>query len=160
MVRVPTVTKPKTTKVAIAKAAAAPSSASSSSSSSSSLTLTSVEANSLLVCSQPVQRNGATRYIPPLLSKCEAKLFTKQKIELKQMAALVILKCGLGIAEGPTVPQIVQEEKFMENFTKLYETLRKDPIIGQGMSRVPMKFLNITKSTASEVMSGVQMRNK
>jgi hypothetical protein len=39
----------------------------------------------LLVCSPTVQRNGATRYIPPLLSKSEAKLFTKHKIELKQM---------------------------------------------------------------------------
>jgi hypothetical protein len=52
------------------------------------------------------------------------KLFTKHKIEVKQMTALVISKCGLGIAEGPTVPQIVQEEKFMENFTKVLEMLR------------------------------------
>ena len=69
-------------------------------------------------------------------------------------------KCGLGIAEGPTVPQIVQEEKFKENFTKVYELLRKDPLIGQRMSLVPLKFLNITKRTASEIMSGVQMRKK
>jgi hypothetical protein len=77
--------------------------------------------------------------MPPLLSKREGKLFTKHKIELKQMTALVILKCGLGIAGGPTVPQIVQEEKFMENFTKVYEMLRKDPIIGQRMSLVPLQ---------------------
>jgi hypothetical protein len=107
----------------------------------------------------PVQRNGAIRNMPPLLSKGEGKLFMKQKVELKQMTALVILKCGLGIAEGPTVPQIVQEEKFKENFTKVYELLRKDPLIGQRMSLVPLKFLNIT-STASEIMSGVQMRKK
>jgi hypothetical protein len=54
----------------------------------------------------------------------------KHKVELKQMTALIILKCGLGIAEGPTVPQIVQEEKFKENFNKVYELLRKDPLIG------------------------------
>jgi hypothetical protein len=58
------------------------------------------------------------------------------------------------------VPQIVQEEKFKENFNKVYELLRKDPFIGQRMSLVPLKFLNITKSTASEIMSGVQMRKK
>jgi hypothetical protein len=98
--------------------------------------------------------------MPPLLRKGEGKLFMKHKVELKQMTALVILKCGLGIAEGPTVPQIVQEEKFKENFNKVYELLRKDPLIGQRMSLVPLKFLNITKSTASEIMSGVQMRKK
>lgn len=76
------------------------------------------------------------------------------------MAALVLLKCGLGIAEGPTIAQIIQEESFSRNFQKVYESLCSDPIIGGRITLVPLKFLNLGKSTAREVMTGLQMRKK
>jgi hypothetical protein len=143
--------KPSKTKVKKVAKATAPSTTSSSSSA--------VPAT-LFECSPPAQKNGASCDKLPILSKSEMKLYNKHKIEVKQMAALVILKCGLGIAEGPTIGQIHQEENFFNNFPKVYEALCRDPIIGNRISLVPLKFLNIGKSTSVEIQTGLKLRKK
>ena len=133
---------------------------SSSSSSSSSSSASSAKAAVDFECSPPNRKNGAQRPMSPILSADEQKLYTKFSIEIKQMAGLIILKCGLGIAEGPVQSQILQEQSFSKNFEKVYAFMCKDPIIGKHLSMVPLKFLNIGTSKAKEIMTGIKMRKK
>ena len=131
-----------------------------SSSSFSSSSASSAKAASAFECSPPIRNNGAQRSMLPILTADEQKLYSKFIIEIKQMAGLIILKCGLEIAEGPVQSQILQEESFSKNFEKVYELLCRDPIMGKRLSVVPMKFLNIGTSKAKEIMTGIKMRKK
>lgn len=146
--------KPKVVKK-VAKVAKAKPSTSQSSSSSSSSTVPDLNV------SPPLQRNGTKASGGSfILTNEEQALYRKFSTEIKQVSGLVILKCGLGIAEGPCISQILQEDTFLKNFAKVHEALTKDPIIGKRVAAVPVKFLNIGTSKAKEVMTGPNLRKK
>jgi hypothetical protein len=88
------------------------------------------------------------------------RAFRLHSAEIKQLSALIILKCGLGVQECQIISQKMQEEHFSKNFEKVYQVLTKDPIIGQRLSRISVKYLTIGTSTAREVMSGTVLRKK
>jgi hypothetical protein len=54
-------------------------------------------------CSPPLKRNGAKAVRDVILSSQEQNAFNKHRTEIKQISALVILKCGLGVAEKKTI---------------------------------------------------------
>lgn len=76
------------------------------------------------------------------------------------MTGLIILKCGLAIQEGPVISQILQEDSFTKNFEKVYSMLCKDPLLGERVSAIPLRFLNIGTGKAKEIMSGIKLRKK
>lgn len=79
---------------------------------------------------------------------------------MKQVAGLIILKCGLGIQEGPVISQILQDDTFSKNFERVYAVLSNDPLVGERVRSIPLKFLNIGTGKAKEVMSGTKLRKK
>jgi hypothetical protein len=135
-------------------------SSSSSSSSSSSNSSSSSVIDSSLICSPPSITNGAKKKDTFVLTNDEQRAFRLHKAEIKQLSALIILKCGLRVQECKIISQKMQEEHFSKNFEKVYQVMTKDPIIGQRLSRIPVKYLTIGTSTAREVMSGTVLRKK
>ena len=99
-------------------------------------------------CSPPLQKNGAKVVKLPLLNNDEQKTYTKYSSEVKQITALLILKSGLCLAEGPALTQILQEDMLFKNYEKVYKQLRQDVIIGKRVAAIPLKFLNISTSKA------------
>lgn len=136
------------------------SSASSSSSSSSSSSTSSLALNSQLLCSPPLASNGAKKKETFILSPDEQGAFRKHINEIKQLSALIILKCGLGVQESKIISQKMQEDHFYKNFDRVYEILTKDAIIGSRLVAVPLKFLNIGTGRAREIMSGTILRKR
>lgn len=132
----------------------------SSSSSSSSSSKSSLAPSSVFECSPPLQKNGAKIAKVPLLSNDEQKMYTKHSSEVKQITALLILKSGLCLAEGPVMTQILQEDYLFKNYEKVYKLMCQDVIIGRRVAAIPLKFLNIATSKADEVMSGNSLRKK
>ncbi len=152
--------KPKAKKVAKSKPTATSTSSSSSSSNSTTNQSSSISADVNFECSPPALKNGAKNVGVVILNNEEQALYRKYSSEIKQVAGLIILKCGLGIAEGPVLSQILQEDTFSKKFEKVYLTLCKDPIIGKRVSSIPMKFLNIGTGKAKEIMTGIKLRKK
>lgn len=81
-------------------------------------------------CSPPLQKNGAKKTGHFILTVEEQKAYKKYSVEVKQISALIVLKCGLGIAEGPVQTQIIQEESFCTKFESVYNLMAKNVIIG------------------------------
>ena len=73
----------------------------------------------------------------------EQVVFNKHRNEIKQISGLVILSCGLGIAEKKTCSQIMQENDFFSSFEKVYEKLCNDVIIGSRVKKIPLHYSNI-----------------
>ena len=113
-----------------------------------------------LECSPPKMRNGAKATSNYLLSSLEQVAFNKHRTEIKQISGLVILSCGLGIAEKKTCSQIMQENDFFSSFEKVYEKLCNDVIIGSRVKRIPLHYLNIGTGKAKELLSGKKLRKK
>jgi hypothetical protein len=95
-----------------------------------------------------------------ILNPDEQGAFRKHSNEIKQLSALIILKCGLGVQECKSISQKMQEDHFSKNFEKVYDRLTKDPIIGRRMVAIPVKFLNIGTSKSREIMSGSILRKR
>jgi hypothetical protein len=104
--------------------------------------------------------NGAKKKDSFILNPDEQGAFRKHSNEIKQLSALIILKCGLGVQECKIISQKMQEDHFSKNFVKVYDRLTKDPIIGRRMSGIPVKFLNIGTSKSREIMSGSILRKR
>ena len=133
---------------------------SSSSSSSSASSKSSRQLVTQLLCSPPMALNGAKKKEKFILNPDEQGAFRKHIMEIKQLSALIILKCGLGIQESKIISQKMQEDTFTKNFDKVYERFLKDPIIGSRMAAIPLKFLNIGTGKAREIMSGSILRKR
>lgn len=113
-----------------------------------------------IVCSPPLKKNGASKSGPSILSNDEQKSYRDWIAEIKQISGLIVCRLGLGIAEGPQIPQKIQEEQFVNNFEAMYNRLCKDVIIGQRVSKIPLKYLNIPHSQAIEIIGGEKMRKR
>jgi hypothetical protein len=108
-------------------------------------------------CSPPFKRNSAKSTLEPILSSSEQTAYKKYSTEVKQIAGLIILSCGLGVAEKKTCSQIMQEEEFFSTFDKVYEKLSQDVLVGKRVATIPLK---VGTSTAKEVLSGKKLRKK
>lgn len=111
-------------------------------------------------CSPPFKRNSAKSTLEQILTSSEQTAYKKYSTEVKQIAGLIILSCGLGIAEKKTCSQIMQEEEFFSTFDKVYEKLSQDILVGKRVATIPLKFLKVGTSTAKEVLSGKKLRKK
>ncbi len=111
-------------------------------------------------CSPPFKRNAAKSTSETILTSSEQTAYKKYSIEVKQISGLIILSCGLGIAEKKTCSQIMQEEEFFTTFDKVYEKLSNDALVGRRVSIIPLQFLKIGTSTAKEVLNGKKLRKK
>lgn len=143
--------KPKAKKVARAKSSSSTSSSSSSSSSS---------AVPLLNCSPPALTNGAKKCNSFLLNPDEQVAYKKYISEIKQVSALVLLKCGLGVQECKVISQKMQEDYLFKNYEKVYTKLTQDVIIGRRVTAVPLRFLCIGTSRSKEILSGSTLRKR
>ena len=56
-------------------------------------------------CSPPSRTNGAKKIGASILDSEEQKLYKVSLSEIKQVSALIIMKCGLNIVEGHAIPQ-------------------------------------------------------
>ena len=111
-------------------------------------------------CSPPFKRNGARAHAECILNATEQIAYKKYSTEVKQISALIIMSCGLGIAEQKTCSQIMQEEAFFSNFEKMYKKLCQDALVGRRVIAIPMNYLNIGTSKAKEILSGKKLRKK
>lgn len=100
-------------------------------------------------------RNGQ-----PILDDNEQRLYKLWISEIKQLQGLIIAKCGLSIQESTTCPQLTQENAFTRDFPLFYEVLKRDPILGRRVSKIPLKFLTVGTSRAFEIINGEKMRKK
>ena len=94
-------------------------------------------------CSPPFKRNSAKSTLEQILTSSEQTAYKKYSTEVKQIAGLIILSCGLGIAEKKTCSQIMQEEEFFSTFDKVYEKLSQDILVEKRVATIPLKFLKV-----------------
>ena len=80
--------------------------------------------------------------------------------EIKQISALVLLNCGLGLQESKVSSHKMQEDYLVKNMERVYLKLSKDVIIGRRVSNIPFKFLMIPTSKATELTSVLTLRNR
>ena len=111
-------------------------------------------------CSPPFKRNAAKSTSETILTSSEQTAYKKYSIEVKQISGLIILTCGLGVAEKKTCSQIMQEEEFFTTFDRVYEKLSNDAIVERRVANIPIQFLKIGTSTAKEFLSGKKLRKK
>ena len=117
--------------------------------------------DSTVVCSPPASRNGATRKNSSFILKpAEQVAFKKYINEIKQISALVLLKCGLGLQESKCISKKMQEDYLAKNFERVYLKLAQDVIIGHRVSSIPYKFLTVPTSKATEPTSAFTLRNR
>jgi hypothetical protein len=117
--------------------------------------------DSTVVCSPPAARNGAiVKNNPYILKPAEQLAFKKYINEIKQISALVLLKCGLGLQEVKCISKKMQEDYLAKNFEKVYLQLAQDVIIGQRVTSIPYKFLTVATSKATEPASAFTLRNR
>lgn len=115
-----------------------------------------------VICSPPAGRNGAMKKKNSafILKPVEQVAYKKYINEIKQISALVLLNCGLGLQESKFSSQKMQEDYLVKNMEKVYSKLSKDVIIGRRVSNIPFKFLMIPTSKATELTSGYTLRKR
>ena len=57
--------------------------------------------------SPPFKRNGARAHAESILNSTEQNDYKRYSTEIKQISGVIILSCGLGIAEQKTISQII-----------------------------------------------------
>lgn len=113
-----------------------------------------------LPCSPPTRSNAARTSGNTILDLNEQKSFKMWISEIKQIQGYIICRCGLSIQEGPTMPQKLQEDTFFREFPSFYERSCKDPLLGKRISKIPLKYLTVVTSKATDTISGEKMRKK
>jgi hypothetical protein len=111
--------------------------------------------------SPSTRSNTATvRDNPTILDANEQKTFKMWISEIKQIQGLIICKCGLYVQMKTTCSQGLQETLFVKEFPVFYEKMRKHPILGSRVSKIPLIFLTVGTSKATETLNGEKLRKK
>lgn len=111
--------------------------------------------------SPSTRSNTATvRDNPTILDANEQKSFKLWISEIKQIQGLILCKCGLYIQAKSSCPQSLQESLFKKEFSTFYEMLSKDPILGNRVKKIPLIYLTVSTSKATEVINGDRLRKK
>lgn len=117
--------------------------------------------------SQPISQSPTTRSnaatirnAATILDLNEQRSFKMWISEIKQIQALLICKTGLFIQAKSACPQGVQESHFVKEFPKFYELFCKHPVLGSRVSKIPIIFLTVATSKATEVLNGEKLRKK
>lgn len=80
--------------------------------------------------------------------------------EIKQLQGLVICRCGLDIQAASYCTQTTQDGLYVRDFAVNYDIFTRDPLLGNRMSKIPLKFLTVGTSKATEVLNGEKFRKK
>ena len=111
--------------------------------------------------SPSTRSNTATvRDNPTILDANEQKTFKMWISEIKQIQGLIICKCGLYVQMKATCSQGLQETIYVKEFPVFYETMRIHPILGSRVSKIPLIFLTVGTSKATETLNGEKLRKK
>ena len=111
--------------------------------------------------SPSTRSNTATvRDNPTILDANEQKTFKMWISEIKQIQGLIICKCGLYVQMKANCSQGLQETIFVKEFPVFYETMRIHPILGSRVSKIPLIFLTVGTSKATETLNGEKLRKK
>lgn len=114
-----------------------------------------------LACSPSTRSNAATvKDIVTILNPKEQKSFKQWISEIKQIQGLIICKCGLYVQAKSSTPQGLQETLFVKEFPNFYELMCKDPILGNRVRKIPLLYLTVGTSKATETLNGEKLRKK